>query len=172
MNWSKGVIFFVGLITLSGLTFSSCGIYSMSGINIPEDVETISVSFFPNDADIVNPQLSQLFTESLKDKWQNETKLDLIPNGGDFQFSGSIVDYKVIAANIQDNTTSSSSKFVISIKVDFVCEKHPDLNFSKIFPSDEVFDASRSFESVENEMTQIVVDEIIQDIFNKTALVW
>ena len=162
----------MGLTVLLGLSLTSCGIYSMSGINIPEDVETVSVSFFPNEADIVNPQLSQLFTESLKDKWQNETKLDLIPTGGDFQFSGSITDYRVIAANIQDNTTSSSSKFIISIKIDFVCEKHPDLNFSKTFPSDEVFDASKPFESVENELTQIVVDEIIQDIFNKTALVW
>jgi hypothetical protein len=168
MNWSK----IVGLVFLCS-AFNSCvPKYSMSGINIPEDVGTVSVSFFPNEADIVNPQLSQLFTESLKDKWQNETKLDLVTSEGDFQFSGSIVDYRVLAANIQDNTTSSSSKFVISVKVDFLCKRHPELNFSKIFPSDEVFDAATPFESVENELTQVVVDEIIQDIFNKTALVW
>mgnify|MGYP000150325240 CR=1 FL=1 len=168
MNWNK--IFVATLLIVFG---NSCiPKYSMSGINIPEDVKTVSVSFFPNEADIVNPQLSQLFTESLKDKWQNETKLDLTTGEGDFQFSGNIQDYRVIAANIQDNTTSSSSKFVISVKVDFICKKHPELNFTKVFPSDEVFDAATPFESVENALTQVVVDEIIQDIFNKTALVW
>lgn len=168
MNWSKILV-----IVLFAYTLNSCvPKFSMSGISIPEDVKTVSVSYFPNEAEIVNPQLSQLFTEALKDKFQNETKLDLVASDGDFEFSGMISDYRVLVANVQDNTTSSSSKFVISVKVDFICKKHPDMNFSKVFPSDEVFDASKSFESVENELTLIIVDEIIQDIFNKTALTW
>lgn len=168
MNWSK-IIF----LALFACTLHACvPKFSMSGIAIPPDVKTVSVNYFPNEAEIVNPQLSQLFTEALKDKFQNETKLDLIPKDGDFEFSGQITDYRVLATNVQDNTTSSSSKFVISVKVDFICKKHPDMNFSKIFPSDEVFDASQPFESVENELTQVIVDEIIQDIFNKTALTW
>ena len=168
MNWIKILFLFL----VSGFLGSCVMKYSMSGISIPADVKTISVSYFPNEAEIVNPGLSQLFTERLKDKFQNETKLELVKSGGDFQFSGAIVDYRVIAANIQDNTTSSSSKFVISVNVEFTSEKHPKMNFTKVFPSDEVFDASRTFESLENELTLIVVDEIIQDIFNKTALSW
>jgi len=69
MNWTKYILY----ITL--ITLSSCGIYDFRGTNIPEDVQTFSVGFFNNEADLVNPSLSIDFTEKLKTKFQTETQL-------------------------------------------------------------------------------------------------
>jgi hypothetical protein len=168
MNWIK----VSGIALIVALFSQSCGIYSLSGINIPADVKTISVSFFPNEAAIVNPQLSQQFSERLKDKFQNETSLTLITTGGDFDFSGKIVEYRVIGIDVQENTNSNSSKFVIGVDVDFKSPNHEELNFTQYFESNEVFDASLAFESVEADMMERIIDEIVQDIFNRTALRW
>lgn len=169
MNWIKVVTLSILLVFVS----ESCSVkYGLSGINIPQDVKTVSVSFFQNEANIVNPQLSQLFTETLKDKFQNETSLTLVGSGGDYAFSGKISKYAIIGIDIQDNTNSNSSKFVMGIDVKFESPNHKDLNFDNYFESNEVFDASLAFESVETQMMERVVNEIVQDIFNKTALKW
>ena len=88
---SKILFYFLAFITLSGC--KSCG-YSLSGINIPADVKTMSVQFFPNKAPIINPTLSQRFTEQLKDKFLKETSLTIVANNGDYKLSGEIIDYK------------------------------------------------------------------------------
>jgi hypothetical protein len=43
----------------------SCKV-SLSGASIPKDAKTFSVAFFPNNAPLVQPTLSQTFTEELR----------------------------------------------------------------------------------------------------------
>ena len=57
----------VGVLLMIFL-FSNCGIYSFSGASLDSKDETVTVKFFPNRASLVNPNLSQLFTEELKDR--------------------------------------------------------------------------------------------------------
>ena len=43
-----------------------CGSYSFSGASIPAEARTISVDYFPNHAQLVNPLLSDNFTTALR----------------------------------------------------------------------------------------------------------
>ena len=45
-----------------------CGIYSFSGASIPEDAQTLSVDYIKNQAEHVQPNLSNSLTESLINK--------------------------------------------------------------------------------------------------------
>ena len=54
-------------ILVLALTLKSCGIYSFTGTNIQSDVKTIQIDYFPNNAVLVEPSLSQNFTTDLQD---------------------------------------------------------------------------------------------------------
>ena len=76
------------ILTSIILCFQSCGIYSFTGAAISSETKTISVGFFPNYSKQVQPSLSQVFTEKLKDVFISQTTLDLILKDGDLQLNG------------------------------------------------------------------------------------
>ena len=74
-----------GLFIISVLLLvSGCSVrYSMTGASLTDEMKTISVQYFPNRAEIVNPSLSSEFTEALKDKFISQTRLEMVSDGGD-----------------------------------------------------------------------------------------
>ena len=81
---------FLGLFLFTG-TITACKVtYSFSGASISPEVKTVTVDFFPNRVQrgsTVNPALSQIFTEALKDKIISQTNLQMVESGGDVEFS-------------------------------------------------------------------------------------
>ncbi len=146
--------------------------YSLSGINIPTDVTTLSVSYFNNQAQLVNPSLSQKFTEQLKDKFLRETSLQIVSNEGDFRISGSIVDYKVFPVATNSNTGSAKNRFVIAVDAIFECPKHKEMEFREKIEKFVEFEATENFQAIETRLNEEVTAQIVQEIFNKVALKW
>lgn len=162
----------ISLLLLVLITFSRCGFYKMNGVTIPPDVETVSVAYFDNRAGIVNPLLSQQFSEKLKTKFISETNLDLVSGAGDFSFSGSITEYTVEPVAIQNNTSSSLNRLKITILAKMECSKHPKLNFEQSFTQFQDFDANKSFSSLETRLVDDITNMIVQEIFNRAAINW
>ena len=54
---------------------SSCGIYSFNGASISKNTKTISIKYFTNNASTIQPTLSQVITEKLKDYFTQQTNL-------------------------------------------------------------------------------------------------
>ncbi len=78
----------IGLIVLIG-TFFSCKVnYSFTGASIPENVKTVSVKTFQSYAPLASANLSETFTEDLKDKSISQTNLDLVTTNGNLQVEG------------------------------------------------------------------------------------
>ena len=65
------------------ILLASCGIYSFTGASIPPGAKTVSVQYFPNKATTIQPNLSQVFTEKLKDAFVEQTNLTLTEDEGD-----------------------------------------------------------------------------------------
>ena len=63
------------VVLLSCCLFSGCGIYTFSGASIPAEAKTVSVQYFPNNAQLVNPLLSNTLTNALNDIFVNQTTL-------------------------------------------------------------------------------------------------
>jgi hypothetical protein len=157
------------------LLLSGCGCkvkYDLRGVNIPPDVQNISIKYFVNDASYVNPTLSQKFTEQLKDKFLRETKLAVIASEGDYRISGNITDYKTEPVATSTNTGSVKNRFSMTVKVVFECPKHKDMNFTESIYKFQEFDATQNFQSLETALSEEVSRQIIQEIFNKVALKW
>lgn len=167
----KGIYVFI-LMLLTGL-FSACSInYSTSGASITEDMKTISVVYFPNRAEIVNPTLSSEFTESLIDKFISQTKLQNVSDGGDLNFEGFIKSYSTRPAALSGNDQASLTRLTIEISVTFTNVKDPDKNFESVFRHYEDFDADKSLDEVEEELVPEILEKIIEDIFNRAVVNW
>lgn len=157
---------------ISSVLLSACGIYSFTGASISPEVETVSVAYFPNNAPMVQPTLSNTFTESLKDKFISQTNLDLLNNNGDLHFEGSITGYKVKPIAIQANETAAQNRLTISVKVAFTNAFDEENNFSKSFSRFADYSSTQDLSAVETELIEQIVDELTEDIFNKAVANW
>lgn len=150
----------------------SCGIYSFTGASIPAGATTFSVDYFPNFAPLVQPTLSQIFTDALKDKFSQQTSLRLNNGVGDLHFEGSITGYSVQPQSIGANDQAAQNRLTISVRVKFINEFEPDNDFEQTFSRFYDYDSQRSLSEVEAEAIEIIVEALVEDIFNKAVVNW
>lgn len=163
------------ILAMAGLvlTIPSCKVsYSFSGVNISPEITTYSVDYFPNRAAIVQAQLSQLFTDALMDKIQNNTSLNLSTDGGDVQFSGEITRYETRPTAITSQETAARNRLTIAVRVKYTNLVEPELDYDTSFSRFEDYDASQNLTDVENELIDLIVENLIEDIFNRAFVSW
>jgi len=164
--------YLVVVLVLSLCLISACKVrYSMTGASLTTE-KTISVQYFQNRADIVNPTLSQEFTEALKDKFISQTSLEMVTDGGDLNFEGEIVGYSTDPAAITGDETAALNRFTIRIKVNFINEVDPSKSFEYTFRHYADYDSQNSLDAVEGELVPEILENIIEDIFNKAVVNW
>ena len=156
------------LVALTGCSVN----YSFSGVNISEDVETYSVDYFQNRAPLVQAQLSNVFTEALQDKIQSNTSLDLTNQGGDVRFSGEITGYATRPTAITGAETAARNRLTITVRVKYSNEVEPELDYDTSFSRYEDYDASQDLSSVENDLIELIVEDLVEDIFNRAFVSW
>ncbi|MCD6332480.1 MAG: LptE family protein [Bacteroidales bacterium] len=169
MKCKTGIFILLFLFILdSGCTVK----YSFTGASISPDTKTFSVKYFPNHAPLVNPMLSQEFTEALKDKFISQTSLNLVSEGGDLQFEGDIERYETKPMAIRGDDQTALTRFTIGVKVKFTNLKDPSKNFESNFSQYEDYDSEKSLDEVEAELVDLIMQKIIEDIFNKAVVNW
>src|ERR1700742_2988775 len=99
---------------------------SLNGTSIPANMRTIRVDFFENNAQLVVNTLSQQFTEALKDRIRNTTRLSIVRvEEADAVMSGSITDYNIAPVSIQATNNNvapiaGASRLTITVNVKYV----------------------------------------------------
>ena len=160
-------------ILLVALAFvcQSCGIYSFSGASIPAEAKTVSVDYFPNHAQLVNPLLSNNLTNALRDAMTNQTTLDLVESGGDLSFEGEITDYKTTPVAITGQT-AAMNRLTITVKVRFSNHIDDSKDFEQSFSRYEDYPSNQDLNSVQESLTATIVEQLVEDIFNKALVNW
>ena len=166
-NFYSKILFLFTLVFLS-----ACGFYSFTGASISTDVKTVSVQYFPNRAATIEPTLSQVFTERLKDYFLEQTNLSLKTELGDLNFSGKIVKYEVKPIAIQANEQAAQNRLTIAVKVKFENTKDDSKNFEQKFFRYADYDSGQSLAEVEDVLIEQITNELAEDIFNKTVVNW
>ena len=148
--------------------------YSFTGASIAPDVKTVSIQYFQNFAPMVQPILSQAFTEALRDIFLSQTNLNLTERNGDLQFEGNITDYTTNPVAIQGNATSTAAlnRLTIRVNVKFINTKDETQNFETSFSRFADYDASKNLSAVETILIKEINDQLVQDIFNKSVTNW
>ncbi|MDD3859536.1 MAG: LptE family protein [Bacteroidales bacterium] len=161
------------IVCLLGVIINGCtGGYSFTGADIDANIKTVQINYFPNQASLVQPNLSNVFTESLKDKFQSQTNLELVSYDGDLVFEGMITNYTVNAQAFQGNETAALNRLTITVKVKYTNNIETAKSFETSFTRYSDFDSKTSLSSVENDLIQEISTELVTDIFNKAVANW
>ncbi len=160
------------ILALSICTLTGCGVYSFTG-GSTGDAETIQIDYFPNNASLIEPILSQKFTQDLQDLFLRQTSLDLVRTDGDLHLEGEITDYRIIPISATAEQTAAQNRLNISVRVRFYNRLIPDDDFDKTFSFFSDFDANAQLTgSVLDAALEEIFNRITQDIFNASVAKW
>jgi hypothetical protein len=164
------------IATVAILLFSGCGYkvtYNLSGGSIPPEAKTFSVAYFPNNAPMVAPTLSNVLTEALRDKFSRQTRLEQVEEGGDFAFEGEITNYNSTTSSISSGDYALQNRLTITVKVNFQNAVDQTLSFNnKTFSSYADYDASQLLVDVQDQLIEEIVDDLVTDIYMAAAGNW
>ncbi|MEO9870487.1 LPS assembly lipoprotein LptE [Ekhidna sp.] len=174
MNLKTFSLFF--LLLSAGLS-SGCGVYSFTGASISPDVKTISIQTFYNNAPLGPSTMSALFTENIKDYFQQNTSLELTDVNGDLQIDGFISNYTItpVAATAGSQGQadfSALSRITITISASYVNVNDPTFDFDRTFSFFRDFDNSINLPANEEAFVEEIFDQIVLDIFNASVANW
>lgn len=169
----KNFSFLSILFAIILLGFTSCKVkYSFTGASIPTEAKTVSIQYFPNNAPLVQPVLSQSLTEALKDRFLTETNLSLVEQNGDLSFEGSITNYVVTPVAIQGDETAAMNRLSITIRVKFINKIDEKQNYENSFSRYEDYLSSSDLSVVEEELINTINIQLVDDVFNKAVINW
>jgi len=135
-------------------------------------VKTFSVSYFPNRARLVNPNLSQQLTDGLQEKLIRQTSYSQIQEDGDLEFSGQVTDYEVRPMNIQEGDLAAQNRLTVTIKVKYTNNKDHEQDWEKTFSAYEDFDSNNSLNTVEESLVPEIIKKLTDDVFNASIANW
>ncbi len=155
------------------LLLGGCKItYSLSGASISADVKTISIQYFQNRARLVQPTLSQYITNELQDMCRTQTNLNFVSDVGDVDFQGEITDYDTRPLTVSGDALAAMNRFTITVKVKFTNAIEPDLSYEQSFSRYEDYAGDKELSPVEDDLVEKIVEQLIDDIFNKAFVNW
>jgi len=167
-----------------GLRFVVCGILalllvgcrisiSLTGGTVNPNAKTAYVATFPNQASLVNPNLSQEFTTALKDRIQNQTPLTIVnTKNADYTFEGAITGYSINPIALQSDDIAAMNRLTITVRVSFKNKFDEKLNFEQTFSRYSDYSSTLNFTGIESGLMQEIVSALTEDIFNKAFVNW
>ncbi len=171
-RFTESRLIFILLVAVSSAIISGCGVYSFTGASVPPEAKTVSVILFPNKAELVQPTLSQSFTEALREKFSSQTNLILVPRNGDLHFEGEITGYSTEPVAITGEQQAALIRLKITVNVRYVSKFSPKDNFETTFSRYEDYSSSINLASVELDLITKINETLVDDIFNKSVVNW
>lgn len=146
--------------------------YSMSGASISPDLKTLSIQAFTDRSNSGQPSLSQQFTIKLRDKCKTQTRLTIIPDGGDANFEGEITEFDVQPTAIQSNETAANNRLTVTISVKFTNAVEPKYNFDTKFSTYRDYSSGTSLNAAISDLLPKIIDELTENIFDRAFVNW
>ena len=149
---------------------SSC--YSFKGISIPPDVNTYYVENFRNAAPQAPGDINQRFSEALRAKIRNESRLTYNEQKPDIEFSGEINGFRLTPEAPQAGNTVALNKLEISVSVTFTNNKDEAKNWKKTFSFFRTFESDKDFVSIQDNLISEIFRQLNENIFNESFTGW
>ena len=152
------------------LLLFSC--YKFQGISISPEIRTYYVSQFGDKTRNSPPGLTIDFTEKLKDKIRDESRLVYSEVAPDVTFSGDISSFRVSFGNIQANEQVAFNRLIIGAKVNYEnsLNEEDNLDFSVEF--DAQYSSDQNLLDVQDELIEEITNQLVDEIFNKAFTNW
>lgn len=158
------------------MLLAACSIsYKFNGSSIDyTKIKTISFETFPNRSiGFVWGPMESMFNTALQDIYLQQTRLQQVKRSGDLQLSGEITNYDAYNKGVGADGYSTMAELRMTVRVTFVNTKNPQENFeAQQFTSSREYDASQQLASVQDELVNQMIKDIVDQIFNATVANW
>ncbi len=164
----------LGLVALLGLCFvsTSCGIYGFSGNSLSDDYKSFTVLNFNTGVAGGPANLPIQVNEKLKEYFQRNTNLKLVPTGGDIIFEGTLTGYDVIPVAPTASDQAGFNRLTVTVQVRFTNTLDETKDFDQSFSFYADFPQGQTLNQNEARLLPGILDQIVQNIFNKSAADW
>lgn len=176
MVWNKKCVGYIGMMLLTVVLLTACSItYKFNGSSIDyTKVKTITFETFPNrSTGFVWGPMESMFNTALQDIYMQQTRLQQVKRGGDLELSGEITNYDAYNKGVGADGYSTMAELRMTVRVNFTNRPNPSENFeSKQFSSSREYDATQQLASVQDELVNQMIKDIVEQIFNSTVANW
>jgi outer membrane lipopolysaccharide assembly protein LptE/RlpB len=153
------------------LYLSSCG-YSFKDVSIPPEIKTVRVQYIKNKARYVNPQLSPQLTERLRLKINNQTRLTNVQSDdADYDIDGYVSDYSVTTSGVS-NQQASINRLTVTVHLILKDRKDDKRSFEADVSRNFDFSASLSLNQAEAQLGDVIVRNMVDEMFNRIFSNW
>ena len=154
------------------LFITSCGVYSFTGTTLSPDIKTVTVNNFTLATAGGPANLPLTFNEKLKEYYQRYTNLKVVPANGDMVLEGNITGYDLLAVAPTAQDQAGVNRLQITVLARFYNNKDETKNFEQSFSFYQDFPQNQTLSQNESRLVPKILDQIVLDLFNKTAADW
>lgn len=173
LKTTETTYFWIFATVILTMVLSSCKVnYSFTGASIPPEVKSINIKYFPNNAPLVEPTLSQKLTDALRDKFTNETSLTIVNDGGDLILEGSIIGYRTRPLAIQEGDQAALNRLTIRLDVTYTNTFDDNMSFESTFERYSDYSSDQNLSEVQDALIDEINEMLVVDIFNKAVINW
>lgn len=165
------------LVAICLLVLNSCS-YKFNGASIPEEMKTVSIKYFENNAAFVDPTLGQDLTEAFMDRIRTQSRLSISDNNPHGRFEGRITEYDIKPISIQDNTrpVAGANRLTITVSVKYTnmvkgFEKQ-SFDYQSFTAYTDFTLSGQQLASIQRGINKKVIDQLTENIFNRAFAQW
>ncbi len=160
------------VLVLFTMSFATCKYSTKDTSPIPPEVKTFRVNYFQNKARYVNPQLSPQLTEKVQQKIISQTRLRQVnDDDAHYDISGYISDYSVVTSGVA-NQQAGRNRLNVTFHLIFKNTLDNTKNFETDLTTNYDFDANLSLQQAEALLSDQILKNVSESIFNKIFSNW
>lgn len=161
---------FLGYICLVGFLQSGC--YSFKGISIPPEANTFYISELRSRVPGAPADLGQQFSENLKQKFLNQSRLNFVEIDPDIEFNGEITRFAVTSVAPQPGETTAFNRLEIAVRLNYIYRLDEEENWENTFSFFQDFSRDDNLLDVQDQLITVIFQQLAEDIFNKAFTNW
>ena len=174
MDWRRNSIISGLCLAFTCIILIACKVeYSFNGASINyNEVKSISLNKFPIRSAYVWAPMEAMFYNSLSDAYAKKTKLKVLKKNGDLQLAGEITEYSQTNKSISSDGFSAQTQLKMTVNVRFKNNSKPSADFEQSFSATTQYDSKQQLNAVQEQLVQEMINDIVDQIYNKTVADW
>lgn len=152
---------------------NGCAYYSFTGATIPENLNTIAIPLVIDNSVNTIPSLSDEMTESLINRFVNQTRLSLSPNESeaDAVLIAEIQRYSNTPSSVSGEETAARNRVTISVSIVYMDQVDEEELLNRTFSNFEEYDPLLGVEE-ETQAALAAIENVADDIFTAATSNW
>lgn len=161
-------------IVASLLLLGGCINYSFTGTSIPSGVNSIYISFFPDNSQSGLGDLGERLNRALINRFVNQSRLSLTNDEAeaDSKIEGTIQSYRNRPFSIRGDEQANLNEIQIVVRAEFKFAADEEPVYSKTFTGNATYDVLENPVDGELEAAEEALQQIANNAFNDAVSNW